>query len=154
MCPKRHHNVSKTVKIMQYGEGIPVRHHVKSQMPSRSTNVVTAAGLHNILMFAPTVLRCPEVLRHACRTVCIYFLQIFTTVVPYCSTLHLHGPFTASVIVIYIFEHLHTGTVMFHNKYASLRLHDSNATSPSTSQEYSVMHSVCFFLRAFALINI
>ena len=57
MCPKRHHNVSKTVKVMQYGEGIPVRHHVKSQMPSRSTNVVTAAGLHNnILMFAPTEL--------------------------------------------------------------------------------------------------
>ena len=58
MCPKRHHNVSKTVKVtgMQYGEGIPARHHVQSQMPSRSTNVVTTAGLHNILMFALTVL--------------------------------------------------------------------------------------------------
>ena len=56
VCPNRHHNVSKTVKVMRYGEGILVRHHVKSQMPFRSTNVVTAAGLHNILMFAPTVL--------------------------------------------------------------------------------------------------
>ena len=55
-CPDGHQNVSKTVKFMGYGEGIPVRHHVKSQMPSRSTNVVTAAGLHDILMFAPTVL--------------------------------------------------------------------------------------------------
>ena len=54
---------------------------------------------------------------------------------------------------IYIFKHLHTSTVMFHNKYASLRLHDSNATRPSTPQGYSVMHSVCFFLSAYALIN-
>ena len=74
----------------------------------------------------------------------IFLADIHKTVVPYCSTLHLHGPFTASVVVIYIFEHLHTRIVMFHNKYASLRLHDSNATSPSTSQEYFVMHSVCF----------
>ena len=78
--------------------------------------------------------------------VCIYFLKIFTTVVPYCSTLRLHARYAASVVVIYIFEHLHISTVMSHNKYASLRLHDSNATSPSTSQEYSVMHSVWFFL--------
>ena len=91
---------------------------------------------------------------HADRSVYISCRYSFTTVVPYCSTLHLYGPFTASVLVIYIFEHLYTSTVMFHNKYASLRLHDSNATGPSTSQEYSLMHSVCFFLRAFALINI
>ena len=76
------------------------------------------------------------------------------TVVPYCSTLRLHGRYAASVVVIYIFVNLHISTVMFHNKYASLRLHDSNATSPSTPQEYSVMHCVCFFLRAFGLINI
>ena len=49
----------------------------------------------------------------------IFLADIHKTVVPYCSTLHLHGPFTASVVVIYIFEHLHTRIVMFHNKYAS-----------------------------------
>ena len=56
VCPNRHHNVSKAVKVMRYGEGISVRHDAKSQMPSRSTNVVTAAGLHKVLIFAPTVL--------------------------------------------------------------------------------------------------
>ena len=43
---------------------------------------------------------------------------------------------------------------MFYNKFASLRLHDSNATSISTPQEYSVMHSVYFFPGEFALVNI
>ena len=89
-----------------------------------------------------------------------YGLHIFledihnSIIVPYCSTLRLHGRYDARVVVIYIFERLHTSTVVFYNKYASLRLHDSNATSASTPQEYSVMHSVSFFLRAFALINI
>ena len=41
----------------------------------------------------------------------------------------------------FIFEHLHTSIVMFYNKHASQHLHDSNATSASTPQEYSVMHS-------------
>ena len=70
------------------------------------------------------------------------------------AALRLHGRYAARIVVIYIFEHLHTSTVMFSNKYASLSLHDSNATSASTPWEYSVMHSVCFFLRAFALIKI
>ena len=90
VCPNRRHHVSKTVKVMRYGEGIPVRHHVKSQMPSRRTNVVTAVGLQNNLMFAPTVLWCLEVLRHACRTVCTHFLQISTTDSSSVSTCTLH----------------------------------------------------------------
>ena len=53
--PNQHQNTSKTGKVMRNGQGISV-HHVKSQMPSHGTNVVSAAGLHNILMFAPTVL--------------------------------------------------------------------------------------------------
>ena len=83
---------------------------------------------------------------HNSSTVLFYWLV--------CAALRLLGRYAARVVVIYIFEHFHTSTVMFYNKYASLRLHDSNATSASTPQEYSVMHSVCFLLRAFALINI
>ena len=96
---------------------------------------------------------------HAVRSVyisCRYRQQWYRTVLLaiVCAALRLHGRYAARVVVIYIVEHLHTSTVMFYNKYASLRLHDPNATSASTPQEYSVMHSVCFFLRAFALIKI
>ena len=94
----------------------------------------------------------------------IYFLQISTTVVPYCSTGYsmccsasarsIRRESCSNLYSVFVFEHLHTSIVMFYNKYASLGLHDSDATSASTPQEYSVMHSVCFFLRAFALIKI
>ena len=86
---------------------------------------------------------------HAVRSVYIssrYTQQKYRTVLLaiVCAALRLYGRYAARVVVIYIFEHLHTSTVMFY-KYASLRLHDSNATGASTPQEYSVMHSVCFF---------
>ena len=80
----------------------------------------------------------------------VLFYQVLAIV---CAALRLHDRYAARVVVIYIFEHLHTSTVMIY-KYASLRLHGSNATSASTPQEYSVMHSLLFFLRAFALIKI
>ena len=96
---------------------------------------------------------------HVVRSVyicCRFPQQKYRTVLPakVCAALRLRGRYAASVGVVYIFEHLHTSTVMHYNNSASLRLHDSNAMSASTPQEYSVMYSICFFLRAFALTTI
>ena len=147
---------------MRYGEGIPVRHRVKSQRSSHITNVVTTAGLHSILMFAPTNCTAMPGGFAACMS---YDLYIFLADIHSSSTVLfyrlqsvllcvLHGRYAASAGVIYIFEHLHTSTVMHYNNSASLRLHASNATSASTPQEYSMMYFVCFFPVAFALTNI
>ena len=81
---------------------------------------------------------------HVVRSVyisCRYPQQLYRAILLaiVCAAPRLHGQYAARVVVIYIFEHLYTNTVMFYNKYASLRLHDSNATSTSTPQEYSVM---------------
>ena len=76
---------------------------------------------------------------HVVRSVyicCRFPQQKYRTVLPakVCAALRLRGRYAASVGVVYIFEHLHTSTVMHYNN--------------------SAMYSICFFLRAFALTTI